>query len=102
MYNTASIYQAIVTKFLGPTNSHGSRIKASASAGSITIPWNHGLNPDANHARAARALAERYGWKGDWYCGGMPDRTGSSYVFVQVDCDCAPAFVPHAIAATDA
>ena len=32
--------QAIVTKYLGPTKSRGSRVKATASAGSITLAWN--------------------------------------------------------------
>lgn len=29
--------QAIVTKFLGPTNYRGSRVKATCQAGSVTI-----------------------------------------------------------------
>ena len=38
------IRQAIVTKFLGPTNFRGSRIKASASAGAITVDYPHAIN----------------------------------------------------------
>ena len=55
------MYQAIVTKFLGPTNSRGARIVARAQAGKITVSWDHSLNVDANHTAAARALAEKMG-----------------------------------------
>jgi hypothetical protein len=40
--------QAIVTKFLGPTDHRGSRIKATAEAGSITVSWDHGLGVEEN------------------------------------------------------
>lgn len=77
--------QAIVTKNLGPTNSRGSRVKATAQAGSITIAWDHALNSDGNHEAAALALALKLGWlKGDvrLACGGMPDGRGNAYVLV--------------------
>ena len=72
--------QAIVTKFLGPTDRRGSRIKASAWAGSMTIDKDHSLNVEQGHAKAARALAEKLGWCGVIHQGGMPD--GDGYVFV--------------------
>lgn len=72
--------QAIVTKFLGPTNSRGSRIKATASAGSIIVPWDYGLGIDDNHRAAAKALADKFGRGGTWIGGGMPDGTGNVYV----------------------
>lgn len=72
--------QAIVTKYLGPTNSRGSRIKATAAAGSVTIGYRHSLNSDANHLEAAAALARKYGWTGRYVGGGVPD--GSGCVFV--------------------
>ena len=49
--------QAIVTKYIGPTTSRGSRVKAAAYAGSITVPWDHALSPEGNHTEAAKALA---------------------------------------------
>jgi hypothetical protein len=61
--------QAITTKFLGPTNVRGSRIKATAQAGSLTLHWNHALNPDGNHTAAAKALAAKYRWHGTWIGG---------------------------------
>ena len=76
------IRQAIVTKWLCPTNFRGSRVKATAEAGSVTLSWNHALNPEANHAKAAAALADKFGWTGAWYQGATP---GSGYCFVCVD-----------------
>jgi hypothetical protein len=73
-------FQAIVTKYLGPTNVRGARIKATADAGSITLSWDHALNPERNHRAAAMALAEKYGWQGRFVGGGMPDNTGNVYV----------------------
>lgn len=74
------IVQAIVTKFLPVTNRRGSRVKATAAAGSVTLNWEHGLNIERNHAAAAKALAEKFGWRGDWYGGGMPD--AHSFVWI--------------------
>ena len=57
--------RAITTKFLGPTNFRGSRIKASAKSGrdiSTTIPYPHELSQPAAHAAAALALCDKMGW----------------------------------------
>ena len=49
---------AITTKYLGPTNSRGSRVAArSVSGRSRTVPWDHALNPDGNHDLVANLLA---------------------------------------------
>lgn len=72
--------QAITTKYLGPTNTRGSRIKASAWAGSVTVPYDDELDQMEAHAAAARALIEKLGWGGSWRGGGSP--TGCGYVFV--------------------
>lgn len=74
--------QAITTKFLGPTNSRGSRVKATAEAGSITVEWDYARGIEGNHARAAHALATKLDWKGGWFGGGL---TGNGYVFVNPD-----------------
>lgn len=80
---TNMIRQAVVTKWIGPTSTRGSRVKATASAGSITLHWDHTLNPEQNHMAAAKALAEKFSWKGDWYAGGMPNDSG--YCFICTD-----------------
>lgn len=70
--------QAIVTKYLAPTNTRPARIKAIADAGSIVYPWDHGLNVDENHHRAAMAYAKAKGWDTDGHgFGALP---GGGYV----------------------
>ena len=74
--------QAITTKFLGPTNARGSRIKASAYAGSITIEYAHELNSDENHRAAAVALCEKIGWIGaDTLISACLPKSGYVFVF---------------------
>jgi hypothetical protein len=79
--------QAILTKYLGPTNNRGSRYKATCEAGSVTLHGDHALNSEENHVRVARALITKLGWwhneaRGDtyggWTFGGTPD----GYAFV--------------------
>lgn len=72
--------QAILTKYLGPTNTRGARVKAYAQAGSVTIPWSDELDVDANHLKAATCLAFKFGWKGTLIGGGLPDSSGNAYV----------------------
>ena len=72
--------QAIETKYLGPTNFRGARIKATAQAGSITVGWDHALNVEENHDAAARAFILRYGWHGSWIRGAAPSNRGNVYV----------------------
>jgi len=70
--------QAITTKYLAPTNSRGARIKATAAAGSVTVPYDHALNAFDNHHAAALAFARKYGWLSDdearaYAMGALPD-----------------------------
>lgn len=65
--------QAISTKYLGPTDRRGSRVKATAEAGSVTVSWDDALSVVQNHAEAARALALKFGWLGTWVGGGGND-----------------------------
>ena len=74
--------QAIQTKVIAPTNTKGTRIKAWAQAGSITLHWDYEINADKNHVAAAQAFAEKLGWSGSWHGGGVD---GSGYVFVNSD-----------------
>lgn len=74
------ILQAIVTKFIGPTDRRGSRVKATASAGCITLSWDHAWNSEQNHARAALALAAKMNWDGKYVGGGMPNDSGYAWV----------------------
>ena len=49
--------QAIQTKYLGPTNTKGARIKASCEGGSLIVSWKDNLSIDENHELAAYQLA---------------------------------------------
>lgn len=71
--------QAIVTKYIGPTNYRGARIKAMAYAGSITVPYAYELGVQDAHEAAARALADKFGWVGDMVGGSTLD--GYCFVF---------------------
>lgn len=75
--------QAIQTKYIGPTNFRGSRVKASCAAGSITLGWLSELDTDGNHRHAAETLWKQLGWnkKNKLLGGGLKD---GSQVWVQV------------------
>lgn len=77
--------QAIETRYFGPTNFRGSRVKATAQAGSVTLSWDDALSVDENHVAAARALASKYGWSGRYAGGALVN--GRGYVFVTDDGD---------------
>jgi hypothetical protein len=82
---------SISTKYVGPTDTRGSRIVAKIAYGltsrTYTYPYQHELSSTANHARAARLTAERLGLSDTrWHCG----ETRDGCVFVaEVD---EPAF----------
>jgi len=73
--------QAIEVKFLGPTNARGARLKASASAGSIIIPFPYDDEPEM---QAAEALRVKIGWDDEKYYGKLIGGTipNGNYVFV--------------------
>lgn len=74
--------QAIITKYIGASATKPSRIKASCSAGSITISYSYDLDVEGCHTQAANALVKKLGWDEPGYgrliCGG----TDSGFVFV--------------------
>ena len=74
--------KAIQTKYIGATNTRGSRIKAFDEDGnSTTIPYPHELSGEEVHRKAAEALRDKKGWKGELVGGGIK----SGYVFVFVN-----------------
>ena len=81
---------AIHTKYLGPTNTRGSRIKAYTAAWGerkgfeITIPYRHDLDGVDVHFAAVKALVAKH--KLDWNLEGMrygdsADGEGFSFCF---------------------
>lgn len=72
--------QAIITKYLGPTNNRGSRIKATCAAKSVTVGYKSELSSSENHRQAAQKLADSLNW-GNYSLGGsLPD---GRYCFIQ-------------------
>lgn len=67
--------QAIQTKYLGPTNTRGSRIKATCAAGTLAIQY----EDEKSHRKAAEALAAKLNWTTPLLGGQLPDH---SHVFV--------------------
>lgn len=71
--------KAIVTKFFGPGNVRGARIKAHDSDGnSVMVGYDYALNADANHRAAATALCAKLNWHGELVQGSLD----TGYVFV--------------------
>jgi len=73
--------KAILTKYLGPTNFKGARIKAYDGDGnSITISFDYGLNSEDRHKKAAVALCEKMDWSADLVGGGI--KNGYAFCFI--------------------
>jgi hypothetical protein len=72
----------IKTKYLSPTNSRGSRIKAQANGFSITIPYDYALNGEQVHYKAVQALVDKHNL--EWDIANMgygSDNTGYYFTF---------------------
>ncbi len=85
--------QAIVTKYLGPTNHRGARVKATCQARSITVAWDSAKDAEDNHYAAALELALKLEWVTEWDLdkgivhlvgGGLPNGRGNAYVIVEL------------------
>ena len=78
--------QVITVKYLGPTNTKGSRYKATHTGNytSVTLVKDYSLNTEGNCIAAAKDLAEKLRWEGS-YVGG---HTSDGMVFV----DSMPAY----------
>ena len=75
---------AIHTKYYGPTDSDGSKIRATDGRGNkVTIPYPHELSDVDCYAKAAKMLCKKMEWKGTLVAGG----TQSGYVFCFTDSD---------------
>ena len=57
--------KAITTKYIGPTNFRGSRVKASDGDGnSYTMAWDAAYGAESNHRAAVQSLCAKMGWHG--------------------------------------
>ena len=80
--------KAIWTRYYGPGNVRGSRVRAVAEIKNgfgaeigCTIEWDDAKNSEQNHDAAALALCAKMGWPGDLMRGGRPDLVGYVYTF---------------------
>ena len=71
--------QTIQTKYLSPTNTKGTRIKASCDDGSITVSRDYGANVEDDYLRAAKKLKAKMEWSGSMVGGHNKD--GMVFVF---------------------
>ena len=81
--------KAIWTKYLGPTDIRGSRVRAVAEIRNgfgaeigCTVGWDDAKSSEQNHDAAAVALCLKMGWPGDLTRGGRPDGCGYVYTFL--------------------
>jgi hypothetical protein len=81
--------QAIVTKYLNPTDTKGARIKATCDAGYVTVPFDYAGTEEQTHASAAMALVRKLGWQDHgagmgniWTAGSLPNQSGYCFVLV--------------------
>lgn len=81
--------QAIVTKYIGPTNTKESRIKATCAAGSITVGYHsidHARHEQDRHQLVAAMLQKKLGRDSEYYgrleSGQMPNGD-YAHVFVK-------------------
>ena len=80
--------QAIIVKYIGPTNTRETRLRASYAGGSIIVDWNYDVSYERNYANAARVLAIRLKWCGRYAHGTIPD---GRHVFLMMPGDTAGA-----------
>lgn len=78
---------AITTKYFGPTNTKGSRVKVTSSFSSKFVAWDDALDAEENHALAAAVYIHevnkcRAGDLGWTIVGGgsLPDESGYAFI----------------------
>ena len=64
----------ITTRYLGPTNNRGPRVRASTFESAVTIPYDHSKNVEDLHRDAMLALCRKLKWDGTWVCGTLPNQ----------------------------
>lgn len=75
----------ITTKFLGPTNHRGSRIKATGPFGSVTVSYDSALDNSANYDAAVKAYCDKHPNSCREYIRGI-DASGHNYVYIATTC----------------
>lgn len=65
--------QAIETRYCGPTETKGSRIRASCEGGSLYVSYDNALDPEENHYAAVKKLCAKLGRDAARFFGGSLD-----------------------------
>jgi hypothetical protein len=82
----------ITTKYKGPTNTQGSKFRASGFGKSITLPYDYELNSFENHQRVAQALIDREKIKGNLKVSNDELKTGYRFI---VEVEQMQTFLPY-------
>ena len=69
---------AIGVKYIGPTNTKGSRVKAFVKSGTrminkIEMSWDYEFDNPTNYCNAAKKLVEKMHWRGNLVGGWLGD-----------------------------
>lgn len=64
--------QAIIIKFLGATNTKGTRLKVTSYGCSITVPLDFGAGQEQRIRQAVDALLNKFEWSGEYIIGVLP------------------------------
>ena len=72
----------IETTYQGATGGRGSRVRAVAYGGKLTVPYDSGMSDEQNFDHAATALAEKMNWLdgADLVSAGLPKGSGRGYI----------------------
>ena len=76
----------ITTKFVGPTNTKGSRVQVKTWLKTHYVSWDHALNSEENHSVAVAQVVYELNKEREntqWYINGggmMPDDSGYGFV----------------------
>lgn len=87
--------QAIQTRYLGPTNKLGSRIKAFCSGGTKTYPFKYEYTLQDNHSDAAYSLAVKLGWHVKLAQGVLPNEDYAHVIVKKLACSYKPSPPAH-------
>lgn len=76
--------QAIQTRFIGATNTKGSRVKAFTEGfpRGITVGYEYAASVEGAHDAAFLAFVRARGWFGLWARGASADKRGNTYVCI--------------------
>ncbi len=77
--------QAILVKYLGPTNTKGARLIARAWFGSLRTAYYHHLSPAENHERAAHALCTKHDRPTALLGAQLPGNLGYAYIMSPIE-----------------